>query len=108
MGRETARVPGDTLAGPLEGPGAAHGREVCWILAGRNAHVVKSEKCRRHIPWQNEHLDSREGELEPLIVSDTSPRLEFHMKQKPREPTARGAFTFWRALEDLNLWPSDS
>ena len=31
-----------------------------------------------------------------------------HIKQKPREPSASGAFTFWRALLDLNQWPSDS
>ena len=31
-----------------------------------------------------------------------------HIKQRPRELTTREASAFWRALEDLNLWPSDS
>ena len=31
-----------------------------------------------------------------------------HIKQRPRELTTREASAFWRALLDLNQWPSDS
>jgi hypothetical protein len=36
------------------------------------------------------------------------PEMLISHKEKPRVLTARGAFTFWRALLDLNQWPSDS
>jgi len=75
-------------------------------ITGRSPDPSLAEICRHEPHAGIVTLAVRGSRAACWILAGRKPCV--HIKQRPRDLTAREASAIWRALEDLNLWPSDS